>query len=187
MQRPSQKGKKLLEQKDYGRATVEFQNAAQAKPKSVEALYLLGEAYVNQSLWPAAIAYFRKATDLDPTYSPAQLRLADLMLRTHNDQLTKEAESRIQKILTENPGDDDALLALAGARLQLGKIEDAEKYLNELLQRSPTNIKSAIALARVKLSERDFNGAEQVLKNAAHRTCGTATTQRQTPGGGKPL
>ncbi|MCX6629954.1 MAG: tetratricopeptide repeat protein [Candidatus Solibacter sp.] len=164
--RAMEKGKKLLAAKDYDRATVELQNAVQAKPKNVEPLYLLGEAYLSQMLLPTAVSYFRRAAELDPKYAPAQLRLADLMLRTHNDQLTKEAESRIQKVLTGNPGDDDALLALATARVQLGKIEDAEKYLSEVLKRSPTNIKSAIALAQVKLSQKDLKGAEQVLKQA---------------------
>ncbi len=83
---------------------MEFQNAAQAKPKNPEPVALLGESYLNQLLLPTAISYFRKATELDPNYAPAQLRMADLMLRTHNDQLSKEAESRIQKVLTGNPG-----------------------------------------------------------------------------------
>ena len=171
--RAIEKGKKLLAEKEYARAALEFQNAVQAKPKSVEALYLLGETAMNQVLLPTAISYYRKATDLDPKYGPAQLRLADLMLRTHNDQLTKEAESRIQKVLTGNPEDDDALLALATIRVQLGKIEDAEKYLNEVLQRSPTNLKSAIALAQVKLAQKDYTGAEQVLKQTVEKSPGS--------------
>ena len=164
--RAIEKGKKFLAAKDYSRATVEFQNAVQAKPRNPEPLVLLGESYLNQFMLPTAISYFRKATELDPNYAPAQLRMADLMLRTHNDQLSKEAESRIQKVLTGNPGDDDALLALAGVRVQLGKVEDAEKYLNEVLRRSPTNLKSAIALAQVKLNQRDFKAAEQILKQS---------------------
>jgi putative PEP-CTERM system TPR-repeat lipoprotein len=171
--RAIEKGKKLLAEKEYARAALEFHNAAQAKPKSVEALYLLGETAMNQVLLPTAISFYRKAADLDPKYGPAQLRLADLMLRTHNDQLTKEAESRIQKVLTGNPEDDDALLALATIRVQLGKIEDAEKYLNEVVQRSPTNLKSAIALAQVKLAQKDYKGAEQVLKQTVERSPGS--------------
>ena len=61
-----EKGKRLLAEKDYARATLEFQNAVQAKPKNVEPVYLLGEAYLNQMLLPTAISYFRKATELDP-------------------------------------------------------------------------------------------------------------------------
>src|SRR5262245_22630613 len=102
--RAMEKGKQLLAEKEYARAALEFQTAVQAKPKNVEALYLLGETAMNQVLLPTAISYYRKAADLDPKYGPAQLRLADLMLRTHNDQLTKEAESRIQKVLTGKSG-----------------------------------------------------------------------------------
>ena len=168
--RALEKGKKLMAEKSYSRAALEFQNAAQAKPKSVEPLYWMGEAALNQMLWPSAIKYYRKATEVDPRYGPAQLRLADLMLRTHNDQLTNEAESRIQKVLTGNPGDDDALVALASVRVQLGRIDDAERYLAEVLKRSPTNLKSAIAMAQVKLSQKDVRGAEQVLMQTVERS-----------------
>src|SRR4029450_811130 len=66
--RALEKGKKLLAEKSYGRATLEFQNAAQARPNSVEPLYLMGEAALSQMLLPTAIKYYRKATELDPTY-----------------------------------------------------------------------------------------------------------------------
>ena len=65
------------------------------------------------------------------------------------------------------------MLALATIRVQLGKIEDAEKYLNEVLQRSPTNLKSAIALAQVKLAQKDYTGAEQVLKQTVEKSPGS--------------
>ena len=91
--RAIEKGKKLLAEKEYARATLEFQNAAQAKPKNVEPLYLLGEAAMSQLLLPTAISYFRKATELDPKYGPAQLRLADLMLQ--NSQRPAHQRGRV--------------------------------------------------------------------------------------------
>src|ERR1017187_4887405 len=42
-------GKKLLEKKDPARAILQFRNAAQATPKSPEAYYQLGLAYLADS------------------------------------------------------------------------------------------------------------------------------------------
>ena len=53
--RAIEKGKKLLAEKEYARAALVLQNASQAKPKSVDALYLQGEAAMSQVLLPTAI------------------------------------------------------------------------------------------------------------------------------------
>ncbi|MCX6629961.1 MAG: tetratricopeptide repeat protein, partial [Candidatus Solibacter sp.] len=113
-----------------------------------------------------AVATLRRATELNPGYSAAQLKLAELMIRSRDEELLKEAELRIQKILTDNPGDDDALFTLAAAQAQLGKPQDAERYLNEVLKRSPANLRSKMALALLKVAEQDLTGAEQILKGA---------------------
>ena len=80
------------------------------------------------------------------------------MIRSRDEQLLKEAELRIQKILTDNPGDEDALFTLAAAQAQLGDTEDAEKYLNDVLKRSPANVRSIMALALLKVSQKDLTG-----------------------------
>ena len=73
---------------------------------------------------------------------------------------------RIQKILTDNPGDDDALFTLAAAEAQLGRPEQSEKYLNEVMKRSPANLRSKMALALLRVADKDLAGAEQILKGA---------------------
>ena len=113
-----------------------------------------------------AVVALRRATELNPGYPAAQLKLAELMIRSRDEELLKDAELRIQKILTDNPGDDDALFTLAAAQAQLGKPEDAEKYLNEVLKRSPANLRSIMALALLKVAHQDLTGAEQILKGA---------------------
>ncbi len=115
----------------------------------------------------------RRATELKPGHAAAQLKLAELMIRSRDEQLLKEAELRIQKILTSSPADEDALFALAAAQAQLGKTEDAEKYLVMWSKRSPSNLRSQMALALLKVSEKDLAGAEQVLKTAIQQVPGS--------------
>jgi tetratricopeptide (TPR) repeat protein len=162
-----QRGKKLLQESKPARAVVEFRSAMQQQPKAPEGYYWLAQAFLAQERVADAVAALRKATELKPGYAPAQLKLAELMVRSRDQQLLKDAEARIQKILTDNPGDDDALVTLAAAEAQLGNTGDAEKYLKEAMKKSPDNLRPKIALALVKVTENDLGSAEELLKATA--------------------
>ena len=161
-----QTGKKQIEAKDYHRAILSLYNANQAKPKDAEAHYQLALAYLGTGRLKDAILTLRQATEFDPKHSAAQLKLSELMIVTRDGELLKDAETRVQKILTDDPGDEDALFTLAATRSQTGHLEDSEKYLNQALTRSPGHLKSALALALLKVSQRDVAAAEQILQKA---------------------
>ena len=164
-----QRGKKFLQESNPARAVVEFRSAMQQQPKAPEGYYWISQAFLAQDKVADAVVALRKATELKPGYAPAQLKLAELMVRSRNEQLLKDAETRIQKILTDNPGDDDALVTLAAAESQLGKTSDSEKYLKEVVERSPDNLRPKIALALLKVTENDLASAEKLLKAAAQQ------------------
>ena len=162
-----QKGKTLLlEDKDPSRALLELHNAVREQPNEADAYYWIAQALLGRNQLREAIASLRKAVDLKPDHSAAQLKLAELMIRTRDEELMRDAEARIQKILTGNPGNEDALFTLAASQAQLGRMEDAEKYLNEALKKSPGHLRSEIALALLKVSQKDLPAAEQILKKA---------------------
>lgn len=160
------KGKKLLESNDPARAALEFQNAAKARPKEAEAYYLQAQAYVRSDQIRDAISALRKASDVNPNYAPAQVKLAELMIMTHNEQFAKDAEARLMAVLTADPSDADALYTLAATEAQLGNAQDAEKHLSRILEGAPRNLRSAVALAQLKGSQGDFAAAERVLRTA---------------------
>lgn len=168
-----QRGKKFLQESKSARAVVEFRSAMQQQPKAVESYYWLAQAFLAEDKVADAVVALRKATELKPGYAPAQLKLAELMVRSRDEQLLKDAETRIQKILTENPGDDDALVTLAAAEAQLGKTGDSEKYLKEVVKRSPDSLRPKIALALVKVTENDLASAEKLLKVTAQEAPGS--------------
>ena len=161
-----QRGKKHLERSDPSRALLEFRNAIKEQPNKPEAYHGLALVFLARNQVREAAASLQRAVELKPNYSAAQLKLAELMIRTRDEELLKDAEARVQKILTDRPGDEDALFTLAASQAQLGRVEDAEKYLNEVLKRSPSDLRSQIAIALLKVSKGDLAGAEQVLKNA---------------------
>ena len=164
-----QRGKKLLDGENPKRALLEFRNAIQLQPGEAEAYYWMAQAFLGENNVSDAVVALRKATELNPGYPPAQLKLAELMIRTRDQELLKDAELRIQKILTDNPGDDDALFTLAAAEAQLGRPEQSEKYLNEVMKRAPANLRSKMALALLRVADKDLAGAEQILKEAVRQ------------------
>ena len=160
------RGAALVAKKDYGRAALEFRNAIKVMPKDAEPYYQLGLAYLATGNAGNGISALRRATELNPKHAGAQLKLAELMTTSQNQDVLRDAAGRLESILTASPDNIDATDALALAEWRLGKIDDAAKRLEEALQRFPASLHSSIQLARLKLSQNDLSAAEEVLKKA---------------------
>ena len=160
------RGKQLLEQKDYSRALIEFRNASQAMPNDAEPYYQFSLASFAAGDIQAGVRSLRKALDLNPKHSAAQLRMAQLMASTRDEELLKEAEGRLTVLLGENPG-ADTLTSLALTQLKLGSIEEGVRHLEQALAKAPGNLTSSLLLAKARLWQKDAKGAEQVLVKAS--------------------
>ena len=162
-----EKGKKEFEKKNYAVAVLHFKNAAAAQPRDAEPYYQLGLTHLAANDINTAAPYFRKATDLNPKHTGAQLKLAELMTTSRNKEVLEDAQKRVLGVLAALPDDVEALDVLAVTELRLGKPESAEAHLEQALRKSPTHLRSSVALAQVRLARKDVAGAEQVLIQAA--------------------
>jgi len=188
-------GQEQMAKKDYARAALEFRNAAQAMPRDAEPIYQLGLAHLQGSNLADAIGAFRKAIELNPKHSGAQLKLAELMAASRNKQLVDQAAVQLRAIIAASPGDLEASDALAIAELELGKPEDAARRLEESLQKFPAHLQSSVALARIKLGRKDFAAAGRGLAKAvasapqsaqAALALGQLYVMRREPGKAEP-
>jgi tetratricopeptide (TPR) repeat protein len=161
------RGQAYLKKKDLARATLEFRNAAQLMPNDPESHYQLGLVYLQTNIVNGAIDEFRKVIALNPKHSGAQLKLAELMVASRQKELVEEAATKLHDVLTVSPDDPEVINTLAAAESQLGKTQDAIRRLEESMERFPSHVQSYIVLAHVKLRQKDFAGAEDVLKKAA--------------------
>ena len=84
-------GKKLMEKGDYRRAVLDFSNAVQAKPTDAESHYQLAIAFVKNGQPQEGVLELRRATELNPKHSAAQLKLAEMMVMTRNPDLARNA------------------------------------------------------------------------------------------------
>jgi tetratricopeptide (TPR) repeat protein len=162
-----EKGKKAYQAKDYAVAIIQFKNAAAAQPRDAEPYYQLGLAYLAATDYNNAVSCFRKATELDPKHTGAQLKLAALMATSRTPSIIEDAQKRTEEVLKLAPEDIEALNVLAITELKLGKPESAEAHLEQALKKSPDSLRSSVALAQTRLARKDVKGAEEALQAAA--------------------
>lgn len=161
-------GKREMLKKDYPRAVLQFRNAIQAMPADAEPYYQLGLAYLSDGKLTDAVISLKKATDLNPRHTDAQVKLAELMALSGLKDISQQGEERMQEVLRLAPANVDALDALALNEFALGKQQDAEQHLQDALEKAPVSVKSWVALAQVHLRTGDLKGAEEVLRKAAN-------------------
>src|ERR1035441_1212001 len=65
----NQRGKTMLEKKDYARALLEFSSAAKIQPKHADTYYQLGVAYAALGDYSHAVLSYQKAMKLDSNRS----------------------------------------------------------------------------------------------------------------------
>src|ERR1035441_2877582 len=118
-----EKGKKEFEKKNYAVAVLHFKNAAAAQPRDAAPYYQLGLTHLAANDINTAASYFRKATDLNPKHTGAQLKLAELMTTRRNKEDLEDAQKRVLGVLAALPDDVDALNVLSVTELRLGKPE----------------------------------------------------------------
>ena len=160
------RGQALLAMKDYGRALLEFRNAAQAMPKDAEPLYQIGIAWMAAGSGDDALIALVKAGELAPARTDIQIKLAELLTASRRKNLVEQARIKLQSILKTAPDDQEANDTLAKADLLLGNTEDAANRLEEELKKYPKDLQSTIELARLKLRQHDVKSAEALFKKA---------------------
>ena len=161
------KGKESYAEHDYQRAILRFRGAIQVQPRSAEPYYQLGLAYLASGEVRGAVMAFWQAAERDPKHVEAQLKLAELLLKSGEQDLLEEVQKRVQDVRAVAPANLDALDLQALTEWRLGKKEEAEHHLQQVLTKSPADLKASINLAMAKLSRKDVLGAEEILKKAA--------------------
>ncbi|RTK99817.1 MAG: tetratricopeptide repeat protein, partial [Lysobacterales bacterium] len=100
----------LLQTRDFERAAKTAQALAEKEPKSAMPLNLLGIAEMGQNDLVSARKAFEQALAVDPKFTVAELNLAQIDLRENKPEA---AEARYQAVVARDPGNVQALLALA--------------------------------------------------------------------------
>jgi tetratricopeptide (TPR) repeat protein len=164
------RGKKLLQQKDYARAMLEFKNAARAVKSDAEPYFQMALVALETGEARAAYKMLNKAIQLNPQHMEAKSHLARLIAENGSLEDLSKAENTAKAIVALSPDSIENLDTLALLEWRLGKRGDAEQYLDQALAKVPSSFGSSVLLAKVKMSGNDLKGAEKVLKDAVQNS-----------------
>jgi tetratricopeptide (TPR) repeat protein len=126
----------------------------------------LGVIYYNVGLNDKALYHYRTAVDLDPQNMIFKKNLADFLCLEKSN--IEEGVKLYVYVLNENPGDVEALMAMAIICLSTEKTQDAKFFLNHILKIDPQN---SLALEKVKQLEQVENAeaSSNSIENEYHK------------------
>src|ERR1700683_3276839 len=98
------------------------------------------QAFKNAQ-YPEAVESFKRAVELDPSFSAPRLYLATAYMQQYipgaqspeNDQMAKAAHDQFMKVLEQNPKDKVALASIASLYLNQKKWEEAQQWYEKLI------------------------------------------------------
>ena len=141
-----------MNQKKNDLARKEYVDAVREQPKSAKAHYYLGNFYLNEKNWAAALHEFDMALQLDPAFMPAYLGVARHAGRAAQNYARGEEAAR--KYLAYKPADDEpghaaAWYALGQIQEKQGRKVDARASYRNALKLAPGDETVTEALKRV--------------------------------------
>jgi tetratricopeptide (TPR) repeat protein len=127
-------GRTYFENKQYGEAAVQFQNAIRLDPTFGDAHFSLGEAYLAEGLTRQAFPPFMRAAELMPDNIEAQLTAGQLLFK---GGMFDEARDHARSVLQKEPGNLRALMLLGNTLAGLQDLDSAVDVLERALAIDP--------------------------------------------------
>ncbi len=121
----------------FGEAAAALGAASRINPESVEALIALGMTQEKLQDFEKAELALRKAVSIEPKNNFAKINLAVVLVRKNQESL---AEDVLKTVVLDEAQNAKAHAVLGWARLELGKLKDAEQSLKKALEIDPANV-----------------------------------------------
>lgn len=162
-----------LASRNFADAEEEFRRAIDINPYLSETYFFYARERFQRGDMKSAARLFRRAADLDPTdYQSRCLRAQILQGSGHHKQASAEAEEAIavvEKNMKSYPDDSSGLDLGALSLLQLGREEEAKRWLQRAVQLDPQDplvlYNAACGYASMNEVERSLDYLEQALEH----------------------
>lgn len=140
-----ERGKELYGKSEYIKAGLEFRNALQINPKSVEATYYMGLLDEVKANFRRAAARYGRAIEQDSSFIPARSQLAKLYVMANN---LSEAREQMDAILALDPTNAEGRTIKASLFFRQGEIENAVEESRAVFAEDSSNAAAAVILAQ---------------------------------------
>lgn len=153
-------GVKKMEKGEYAKASVEFRNALQIKPKMVLAWYALAKIAEGEGDFPKLFGLLGKVVELDSKHVEAKIKYGRLLLVA--GKLDKALETS-NSALELAPTDPAAKSLKAAVLFKLDDTKAAVDLANEILKDHPQYIDALVILAMDRIAAGDSEKAIEFL------------------------
>ena len=153
-----------LRRQDFDKALKAIDGLEKKQPDKPLAAQLRGRTLLAKKDIAGARKNFERALAIDPSYFPAVASLAGLDMA---DNKPDEAKKRFEAVLTREPKNSQALLALAELAARSGAAkEEVSKLIGKAVSASPTEVLPYLLLIDFNLRNQDVKAASSAAQNA---------------------
>ncbi|MBZ0270348.1 tetratricopeptide repeat protein [bacterium] len=167
----------------YAEAEQEFTIASKINPRQAAAFLNLGFVRNQLGDTEGALEAFRKAIEVDPEnatayeyYSVALGNKRDKMLEDEANadpealaEITAELKTVLERVITDKPANDAALLQLGDIALRAGEQDKAIEYINRGIDVDPNNVVKLFNIAVGFFQSKDYEAAAETFAMVAER------------------
>ena len=168
-------GQRYFASGNVDKASVEFRNALQIEPQSVDALYFNGRVAERRGNIRDAIDFYQAALDLQPKDDRARASLAKVFVL---GGATQRALEIVSPGLLEHPDNPDLLAARAAARHQIKDDGEARTDAERAVQVAPTNENAIAVLTALALRAGDNARALSLASDAVTKAPASVDLRR---------
>ncbi|NOZ05926.1 MAG: tetratricopeptide repeat protein [Chloroflexi bacterium] len=141
-----QAGKDALKGGKTSEAIQQLEQAVTTNPESVEALFNLGNAYMDAEQFDKAIASFQSVLALEPKHADARSNLGVAYYRKGD---MKQAVEAFQKAVELSPQDAEIQYNLGGSLAQMNRLDEAIAAFQKALELDPNLPEAYLGLGSV--------------------------------------
>jgi len=150
-------------QKRFAEAEKSYEQALEFDPRAAEALQELTNLLVFQRQPDKAIRRVQMQVAKVPDHANYHFLLGQLLLAGHR---APEAELESERALALDKSNSGAMLLLARARQDVGRLDEAEEAFDHLMQENPKNPEPCIAYGLLEERRGNWRRAEELYRRA---------------------
>jgi putative PEP-CTERM system TPR-repeat lipoprotein len=153
-----------IRRNEFDKALIAIDALEKKQPTKPLAANLRGRVLLAKKDIPGARKSFERSVALDPSYFPPVASLATLDLA---DKKPDDARKRFEAVLSQNPKQPQALLALAELRARSGGTKDeVAELITRAITANPLEKSPRLLLVELHLRSKDYKQALSVAQNA---------------------
>ena len=156
-------GQEFLENGEFGKANVQFQNVLKIDETHIPTLLGMAEVAERKQNLKQMFGLYQRIVRLDPNHIHAHVQLGKLYLIGSDETAALESA---ETALAIDPNSVDAIALKSGVLLRIGDTENAVELARQAIASDPGHIEATTVLATARGIDGDIDGAIAEIERA---------------------